>query len=201
MYDFFRGKIISIDVSGHLVLEVNDIGYRFRISEQTRQNIPLDESIVTIYAHLNVKEDDLSLFGFSDHAERVAFNLLTSVQGVGPSVAMAILSVLPIDELRNALINKEIAAFKQVKGVGPKSAERITLELHDKVDRIPGESIIPADPDKAPSLNAASDDARRALIALGFSAKQSEDAVAHIVKGDDSLSAEHIIRQALAVLR
>lgn len=202
MYDFFRGQVINIDVSGHLVLAVNDIGYRFRISEQTRQHISLDDSVVTIYAHLHVKEDNLSLFGFCDPAERVAFNLLTSVQGIGPSVAMAILSALPIEDLRHALINKEIAAFKKVKGVGPKSAERITLELHDKVERIPGESIMPTNNDSPVAQNPASDDARRALIALGFSAKQSEDCISKISKENaEDLSAEQLIRLALAQLR
>lgn len=210
MYDFFRGQVVNIDTSGHLVLAVNNIGYRFRISEHTRQEIALDDSEVTIYAHLHVKEDDLSLFGFANPAERVAFNLLTSVQGVGPSVAMAILSALPTEDLRQALSNKDIAAFKKVKGVGPKSAERITLELHDKTDRIPGDCMIAAHtPSNAPqqAAHSASDDARRGLIALGFNSKQSEEAVSHIVEEHASEfactppEAGHIVRLALARLR
>jgi Holliday junction DNA helicase RuvA len=199
MYDFFRGRVSAIDSSSHLILEVNGIGYRFRISEYTRQALPLDGSEVVLYAHLQVKEDDLQLYGFSDPAERVAFNLLISVQGVGPSVGMSILSTLSIDELRQALTQKDISAFKQVKGVGAKSAERITLELHDKVERIPGEQLTIVSKEHTPRTNAA-DNAQRALIALGFSQKQSAAAVAQVACDDDA-DAESLIRKALAVLR
>ncbi len=201
MYDFFRGRVSAIDNSGYLILEVNSIGYRFRISEYTRQALPLDGSEIVLYAHLQVKEDDLQLYGFSDPAERVCFNLLTSVQGVGPAVGMAIMSTLSLEELRQALIDKDISAFKQVKGVGAKSAERITLELHDKVERIPGDAIeISTTANK--QVNSAMDDARRALIALGFPIKQSEEAVAKVTEqANDDQDAETIIRMALAVLR
>ena len=198
MYDFFRGRVTAIDTSGHLVLEVNNIGYRFRISEYTRQALPLDGSEIMVYAHLQVKEDDMQLYGFSDPAERVAFNLLISVQGVGPSAGMAILSSMDINELRSALAEKDIATFKKVKGIGAKTAERITLELHDKIERIPG-SIISVDTGTAATPHAATEDARRALIALGFSSKQSEDAVTQVAAVHES--AEDIIRAALAVLR
>lgn len=198
MYDFFRGSVTAIDTSGHLVLEVNNVGYRFRISEYTRQALPLDGSEIVLYAHLQVKEDDMQLYGFSDPAERVAFNMLISVQGVGPSAGMAILSSMDINELRSALAEKDIACFKKVKGIGAKTAERITLELHDKIERIPG-SIISVEKGNEPTPHAASEDARRALIALGFSSKQSEDAVAQAAQDGDS--AESIIRAALAILR
>ncbi len=198
MYDFFRGRVSAIDTTSHLILEVNGIGYRFRISEYTRQALPLDGSEILLYAYLHVKEDDLQLYGFSDPAERSAFNLLISVQGVGPSVAMTILSTLEIDELRQALIDKDISAFKQVKGVGPKSAERITLELHDKVERIPGQQLSASKEEQVPA-NSAMDDARRALIALGFPIKQSEDAVKQVA--EEEHDAETIIRLALSVLR
>lgn len=198
MYDFFRGSVTAIDTSGHLILEVNNIGYRFRISEYTRQALPLDGSEILLYAHLQVKEDDLTLYGFSDPAERVAFNLLNSVQGVGPSAGMSILSSMDINELRSALAEKDVAAFKKVKGIGAKTAERITLELHDKIERIPGNVIEVADKG-AVRTSSASEDARRALIALGFSTKQSEDAVEQVAT--EGLDAEAIIRLALAVLR
>lgn len=199
MYDFFRGRVSAIDSSSHLILEVGGIGYRLRISEYTRQALPLDGSEVLLYAHLQVKEDDMQLYGFSDPAERVAFNLLISVQGVGPGVAMSILSTLPMDELRQALVHKDIAAFKQVKGVGAKSAERITLELHDKIERIPGEQLSVVSKDRSSHSNAV-DNAQRALIALGFSQKQSAEAVEHVA-GDDDDDAEALTRKALAVLR
>jgi len=199
VYDFFRGSVTAIDTSGHLSLAVGPVGYLLRISEQTRQRLPLDGSAVTVYARLVVREDDLMLFGFADPAERAAFDLLTSVQGVGPAVALGLLSSHPVAELRQVLVRKDVAALKQVKGVGAKSAERFALELHGKVDRIPS----PFDPDQAPSggagRDATLDEARQALVALGFSNKEALDALGAVATGADD--AEALVRLALARLR
>lgn len=197
MYDFLRGTVASLDASGHLSLDVNGVGYSLRISEQTRRQIPLDGRAVTVYVRLLVKEDDLVLFGFSDAAERAAFDLLTSVQMVGPVVAMAVLSTLGVAELRRVLISRDVAALKKVKGVGPKSAERIALELADKVERIPA-------PLGAPSAGAspvilAIEEAQRALIVLGFDRKDAADALAKVVQ--PGLDGEALLRLALAALR
>ena len=151
------------------------------------------------HARLVVREDDLLLFGFADPAERAAFDLLTSVQGVGPTVALGVLSGYPVTELRQVLVRKDVAALKRIKGVGAKSAERIALELHDKVDRIP----VPYDPAEAPAdaqaPDAALDEARQALIALGFSNKEALDALGHAAAEADT--AEALVRHALARLR
>ncbi|MBA3847918.1 MAG: Holliday junction branch migration protein RuvA, partial [Planctomycetes bacterium] len=116
MYDFLRGHVVAIDAGNRLSFDVGGIGYSLRISEWTRKYIPLDGSVTTISVRLQVKEDDLVLFGFADVAERAAFDLLTSVQGVGPGVAMAVLSSMGVDDLRRALVAKDVAALKKVKG-------------------------------------------------------------------------------------
>ena len=136
MYDFLRGTVVSLDPSGRLALDVNGVGYALRVSEQTRRTIPIDGRPVTLHVRLQVKEDDLVLFGFADQGERAAFDLLLSVQGVGPAVALAVLSHLGVAELRRGLTVRDVKAFTAVKGVGTKTAERIVLELADKAERL-----------------------------------------------------------------
>ena len=196
MYDFLRGTVVSVDASGRLSLDVNGVGYLLRISEQTRQHIPLDGRPVTIQVRLQVKEDDLVLFGFSDVAERAAFDLLVSVQQVGPTVARAVLSTLGVARLREVLATRDTVALKKVKGVGPKSAERIALELADKVERIPA-PFVPGAP--AGGASQAIEEARRALVVLGFSAKDATDALAKVAT--PGLGGEDLLRRALAILR
>ncbi|MDA3962470.1 MAG: Holliday junction branch migration protein RuvA [Planctomycetota bacterium] len=197
MYDFFRGSVASLDTSGHLSLAVQGVGYLLRISEQTRASLPLDGSEVTVYARLIVREDDLQLFGFADPAERAAFDLLTSVQGVGPVVALGVLSGYGVAELRQILIRKDVAALKKIKGVGAKSAERIGLELNDKVDRIPAPFV--DNSDGTSPIDSAHDEARQALVALGFGNKDAVDAIAKVA--DQAQDAESLLRLALGALR
>ena len=203
MYDFLRGTVASLDTSGQLGFDVNGVGYLLRISDITRQQLPLDGSVTTVYCRLNVREDALQLFGFADVAERAAFDLLTSVQGVGPAVALAILSQYPITELRQILVTKDVTALKKVKGVGAKSAERMTLELHDKVERIP----VPFETEEASQPRSGShpssgiiDEVRQALIALGFTSKDALRALDAVELTQDS-NAEQALRAALAFLR
>jgi Holliday junction DNA helicase RuvA len=197
MYDFLRGLVVAIDAAGRLTLDVNGVGYSLRISEQTRKQIPLDGRVVTVHVRLLVKEDDLVLFGFSDAAERAAFDLLTSVQLVGPAVAMAVLSTLGVADLRRVLLTRDVATLRKVKGVGPKSAERITMELADKVERIPAPLVAPGS-DAAPGVQAV-DEAHRALVVLGFDRKDASDALAKTHQ--PGLGAEALLRLALAILR
>jgi holliday junction DNA helicase RuvA len=196
MYDFLRGRVVSIDAGNRLSFDVGGVGYSLRISDQTRKAIPLDGSVTTVYVRLQVKEDDLVLFGFADVAERAAFDLLTSVQMVGPAVAMGILSTMGVGDLRRALIGKDVAALKKVKGVGPKSAERIALELADKVERIPA----PLQESRSSSSGAALiEEAHRALVVLGFSSKEASDALQKAAR--PGMPTEELLRAALGILR
>lgn len=195
MYDFLRGSVANLDSAGRLSLDVNGVGYFLRISEETRKRIPLDGSTVTVYVRLVVREDDLILFGFHDPAERVAFDLLTSVQQVGVNIALAVLSALGVSELRRVLISRDIARLRKVKGIGPKSAERIAMELADKVERIPA----PLEPHGATAGVQAVEEAHRALVVLGFSSKEAADALAKVAT--PGTKGEELLRAALAVLR
>ena len=194
MYDFLKGTVVNLDSSGHLSLEVGGVGYLLRVSEHTRATIPLDGSTVTMHVRLQVKEDDLTLFGFAEVAERAAFDLLCSVQGVGPAVALAILSHLTVAQLKEALFKEDAATLRGVKGVGAKSASRLVLELHDKLDRIP----TPLEPVAGVSADAV-EEARQALVALGFSAAKITEALKQVDAAE--AGPEEILRQALALLR
>jgi holliday junction DNA helicase RuvA len=198
MYDFLRGTVANLDTSGRLSLEVGGVGYSLRISEQTRSRIPLDGSTVLVYVRLVVRDDDLILFGFYDPAERGAFDLLTSVQQVGPTLAMQVLSDLGVGELRCVLMARDVARLRKIKGVGPKTADRIALELADKVERIPAPLTL-TDAASPKTGSAAIDEAHRALVVLGFSAKDASDALAKTVR--PGLDSETLLRGALSLLR
>jgi len=198
MYDFLRGTVVTVEATGRLSLEVAGVGYSLRVSEQTRRAIPLDGKPVLIFVRLQVKEDDLVLFGFSDVAERAAFDLLLSVQQVGPAMAMGILSQLGVPLLRAALVAKNPAALRKVKGVGEKSAERIVLELADKVDRLPAEISSTVVGRPGAGLQAV-EEASRGLVVLGFGAREVAAALESVAQ--PGLGAEELLRAALAVLR
>lgn len=197
MYDFLRGSVANLDTDGRLSLDVNGVGYSLRISEHCRQHIPLDGSQVTLPVRLVVREDDLILFGFLDVSERAAFDLLTSVQGVGPSVGLAILSGCDVAELRRILLTRDVGMLRKIKGVGPKSADRIVLELVDKVARIPEPMRL--DGKRVSAEESAVAEAHRALVVLGFGGKEASDALATIYK--PGISGEDLLRAALAALR
>ncbi len=195
MYDYLRGTVVAVDAIGRMTIDVSGIGYSLRVSEQTRRQIPLDGAVTTVYVRLVVKEDDLVLFGFADVSERSAFDLLTSVQQVGPTVALAVLSHLGVADLRRALTTRDVKLLTSVKGVGPKSADRIILELADKVERIP------APRGAAPQTAgvAAVEEAQRALVVLGFGHKEAADALVQVMR--PGIAAEELLRGALGILR
>ena len=198
MYEFLRGTVAHIDTGGRLALDVNGVGYSLRVSDTTRRRIPLDGRAVTVWTRLVVREDDLILFGFHDVAERGAFDLLTSVQQVGPAVALAVLSFLGVDELRRILVAKDVKGLTKVKGVGAKTAERIVLELADRIDRIPMPMGAAPSAGSAPASGPV-EEATRALVVLGFAPKEAADAAAKAAQ--PGLSAEEVLRAALGVLR
>ena len=131
MISFIRGEKIHIDPA-KVIIEVNGIGYDINISLRTYSKLK-DESEVFVYTHLNVKEDSHTLYGFNSESERNTFLSLLSINGVGPSTAIMILSSLSANELKKAIISSDTNKIKSVKGIGLKTAERIILELKDKV--------------------------------------------------------------------
>jgi len=180
-----RGKPVASTPDG-LVLDVGGVGYLVAATPSAvRKASGVDEVVVETY--LYVREDTLQLYGFADRAERELFVLLLTVNGVGPKVALAVVSGSSADELRRAIVREDTARFQAIPGIGKKIAERIVLELKEKVGAgAPG--IAAAAPSDSHVV------ARDALVELGYSVTDAERALADT---DPELSAEERVRLAL----
>lgn len=191
MISFIRGKKIHIDPA-KIIIEVNGIGYDINISLRTYSKLK-DESEVFVYTHLNVKEDSHTLYGFNSESERNTFLSLLSINGVGPSTAIMILSSLSANELKKAIISSDTNKIKSVKGIGLKTAERIILELKDKVtfDDIDQNKFYD-DID-----NTIKDEALSALSSLGISKNIVEKHINDILDRNNDISLEDLIKEVL----
>lgn len=135
MISFLIG-IIEDKYDNFLILDVNGVGYELNISQNTLYSLPNKGETVKILTYMSVREDGISLFGFSDKEEKDLFLKLTQISGVGPKVAISILSGLPLSELVTAIIREDLRALASIKGLGKKTAERLCLELKDKISPI-----------------------------------------------------------------
>ena len=191
MISFIRGKKIHIDPA-KIIIEVNGIGYDINISLRTYSKLK-EESEVFVYTHLNVKEDSHTLYGFNSESERKTFLSLLSINGVGPSTAIMILSSLSANELKKAIISSDTNKIKSVKGIGLKTAERIILELKDKV------TFDDIDQDKFYDDidNTIKDEALSALSSLGISKNIVEKHINDILDRNNDISLEDLIKEVL----
>lgn len=191
MISFIRGKKIHIDPA-KIIIEVNGIGYDVNISLRTYSKLK-DQKDVFIYTHLNVKEDSHTLFGFNSESERNTFLSLLSINGVGPSTAIMILSSLSANELKKAILSSDKNKIKSVKGIGLKTAERIILELKDKV------SFDDVNQDKFYDIidNTIKDEALSALSSLGISKNIVEKHINDILERNNDISLEDLIKEVL----
>jgi Holliday junction DNA helicase RuvA len=181
-----RGKAVAWDAEG-LVLDVNGVGYRlFATPAAVKKADGADE--VVLETHLHVREDAMQLFGFADGDERQLFEQLLSVSGVGPKVALAIVSGYSPGELRRAIVREDDALFQTIPGIGKKTAQRVVLELKEK--------IAPLAAVEAPHLGAGDGHivARDALVELGYSAAEAEQRLAEV---DPDLPPAERVREAL----
>jgi len=191
MIAYLKGKLVHKEPT-HVVIEVNGIGYQVGISLHTFSDIK-DREDIKLFTYLQVREDAHILFGFATEAEKHMFQLLISVNGVGPSTALVVLSYLAPEELKSAILSENAAVLQAVKGIGGKTAQRIILELKDKLRKEPEESNIPGF-----SHNTVRQEALSALVTLGIgraAAEKSVDAV--IKKSGNSLRLEELVKQAL----
>lgn len=195
MITYIKGPITHKNPS-FLVVEANGIGYHINISLHTYSRVEKEES-VKLLTHLHIKEDAHTLFGFAEEIERNLFRLLISVSGVGPSTALVVLSSMNPDELRAAVIGEDVASIKRVKGIGPKTAQRIILDLKDKMIKESGDS-----PTMTPvQNNTAREEALSALVNLGFPRPSIQRALNRVLReSTENLSAENLIKQALREL-
>ncbi len=191
MYDYIIGKLAELTPT-HSVVEINGLGYLVNISLQTYSAIN-GKNEVKLYLHQVIREDAHLLFGFYEAKEREIFRLLISVSGVGASTARLILSSLTADELRAAILTENINLIKQVKGIGLKTAQRIVVDLKDKVvgDDFASKQIIPA------AHNTSREEALSALVMLGFSKPATEKVLDQIIRESGGGVVEELIKSAL----
>ncbi|MRI02484.1 Holliday junction branch migration protein RuvA [Kriegella sp. EG-1] len=190
MIHHLKGKLIEKNPT-HLIVECAGVGYFVNISLNTFSKV-LDSESVHIYTHLQVKEDAHSLFGFAEKSEREIFRLLLSVSGIGSSTARTMLSSLTPIQIRDAIATGDVPTIQSIKGIGAKTAQRVILDLKDKILK-----IYNIDEVSLSSNNTNRDEALSALEVLGFVRKQAEKAVDKVLGLDPALSVEETIKQAL----
>tara|TARA_B100000809_G_scaffold38098_1_gene33344 strand:- start:41508 stop:42089 length:582 start_codon:yes stop_codon:yes gene_type:complete len=185
-----RGKLVEKNPT-YVVVDCNGVGYLLHISLNTFSALPADE-LITIYTHLSIKEDAHTLFGFVTRLEREIFRLLISVSGVGPSIARTMLSSMSSEEIQQGIASSNVALIQSVKGIGAKTAQRLILDLKDKVLKTFG-----LDENELPVHNTNKEEALSALEVLGFARKISEKVLDKIIKVEADLSVEVLIKKAL----
>lgn len=197
MIDYIKGKIAELSPTT-VVIENNGIGYDIEISLQTYESLESKtDATVYVYHHIRQREDIELFYGFATKDERELFKLVIGVSGIGVNSARVMLSSMSSDDLREAILAEDVNKIKSVKGIGLKSAQRLILELKDKV--IKGEGA-----DNETLFKAANgetvEEATRALVMLGFSRPNVNKAVQKILKEKPSAKVEEIIKLALKML-
>lgn len=190
MYDYIRGKLV-VKTPTHVVIEANGIGYHIAISLNTYELIKPEE-LCKLYISFQVKEDSHTLYGFYEESERRLFGHLLSVSGIGANTARMILSSITPSEIQNAIVQGNVALIQRIKGIGPKSAQRMILELQDKLKKEGPDTLISMPKDKT-----VLDESLSALVMLGFVKAKAEKVVHAIYQGDPTISVENLIKQAL----
>ena len=190
MITHLKGKLIEKNPT-NIVVDCNGVGYSVNISLHTFSQLPSGEN-VKLFIHLQVREDSHTLFGFSSKVEREVFRLLISVSGIGASIARTMLSTLSPEQVMEAITQNNIAVIQSVKGIGTKTAQRVVLDLKDKIIKIYG-----LDEVSLVSSNTNRNEALSALETLGFARKQVEKVCDDIVNKNPNASVETIIKQAL----
>lgn len=191
MFYSLNGTLVHIDDT-FVVLDCNGVGYRCFTTDITKNNLPQVGNQVKLFTYLNVREDSMTIFGFLSQQELSCFKLLMSVSGVGSRVALAILSVLSYEQVALAITKQDSATFTLASGVGKKLAQRIILELKDKISKLNIESNLKSDTNIIGSSNKL--EAINALTVLGYSRSEVLSTIASL---DDNLTVEALIRQAL----
>ena len=190
MITHLQGRLVE-KTPTNIVIDCNGVGYFVHISLHTFSNLSDTES-VKLFIHLQVREDSHTLFGFSTKVEREIFRLLISVSGVGASIARTMLSSLTPDQVKDAIAQNDFAAIQSVKGIGSKTAQRVVLDLKDKILKVYG-----LDEVSVTSNNTNKNEALSALETLGFGRKQAEKMCDSSVKNAGTASVETIIKLAL----
>ncbi|MGQ3685635.1 MAG: Holliday junction branch migration protein RuvA [Candidatus Loosdrechtia sp.] len=192
MLEYIRGRMIS-KLPTQVVLEVSGIGYRLHIPLSTFEKIP-DHGEVTVHVRLLIREDQLKIYGFLTEEERDLFQLLLSVNGIGPNTAITILSGSSVSEINNAIIHEDVKTLEKIRGVGKKTAERIILELKGVIKKDTISERFPMNIQQRKVVS----DAVMALVSLGYGRSIAEKAVGEAVKKLETAdNIEVLVREAL----
>ena len=195
MHTYIKGELVEITPT-QAVIENNGIGYELQISLQTFTEIQSLRDVM-LYIHHHLREDVELWYGFASKDERNIFRMLIEVNGIGPNTARMMLSSMSSAEIRTAILTGDVNRIKSIKGIGMKSAQRLVLELKDKVVKGDGadNSVL-----FSPSSNPAADEATTALVMLGFTKANVNKAVSAVLKNNPAASLEEIIKLALKML-
>lgn len=185
-----KGRLVE-KTPTYVVVDCNGVGYEINISLNTYSALG-DDELCFLFTHFIVREDAQLLYGFKEKSERELFRLLISVSGVGASTAMMILSSLSPEEIKQAIISGDVNTLKSVKGIGAKSAERIIIDLRDKISKVESTGTI-----SIVANNTIKEEALSALIMLGFSKKPAENALTKVMLSGDNLTVEELIKKTL----
>ncbi len=188
-----RGRLVEKNPT-YVVVDCSGVGYLLNISLQTYSSLGDDEA-VKMYTHLSIREDAHTLYGFSTKTEREVFRLLISVSGVGPSIARTMLSSMTSEEIQNAIASENVALIQSVKGIGAKTAQRVIVDLRDKILK-----TFDIDEVSVQTNNTNKEEALSALEVLGFNRKQSDKVVSNILKESPEATVELLIKKALKTL-
>ena len=185
-----EGKLVEKHPT-HVVVNCNGLGYEVHISLHTFSQLP-DEEYIKLHTHFHVREDVQMLYGFKDTVERDIFRLLIGVSGIGTSTARTMLSSLPPDEIHAAIAGEDAVTIQSIKGIGAKTAQRVIIDLKDKVKALPAGAKI-----QTVSNNTFKEEALSALEVLGYPRRSAEKVIDNLVQSAPESSVEELIRKAL----
>ncbi len=196
MIAHLRGKLLTKHPN-QVVVETGGVGYEVNISVPTFSELPASGSEVALHVHTHVREDLIALYGFVRPSEKELFEKLMTVSGIGAKLAITILSGMAADDLATSIRSNDVARLTKIPGIGKKTAERMVLELRDKLPAAPGTST-----PTLPPMSAIEEDVLSALVNLGYQRALAEKALASVVKnsGERSGSFDALFREALATL-
>ncbi|APF18172.1 Holliday junction branch migration protein RuvA [Caldithrix abyssi] len=199
MIEYISGKIVS-NRNTEIILETNGFGYNIKVSLNTAQKLPAPGAQATLKTYLHVRENGIQLYGFADEQERELFMGLLSISGVGPKLALTLLSGLTVEQVQRAVYAQDVKTLSSISGIGKKTAQRLIVELKDKITLPEG---VEAEKNAAllsePKSEAESE-AILALVSLGYSKIQAVKAVSKVQNINHSEKSEEIIKRALQVI-
>jgi len=200
MIALINGSLIYKSIS-HVIVEANGIGYQIYIPLTTFYELPDTNQKVTLHIHTHVRQDDISLFGFGTGEEKGVFELMISVSGIGPKLAMNILSGISAEELVRAVSHGNLERLVAIPGVGKKTAERMVLELKDKVVKLSTYEAVYRDDGDIRVYDSIIDDVLSALVNLGYKSQRAREVMDKIIKESaESLTLDILLKKALKTL-